>query len=351
MLPLRDPEPMPSAPGVVPNAPIAEPIDAPSTDHSQGSSFFSDHAGAAHGGTCNDCDAGKYELWGDYLLMYAHRDALDYAVNSPNLVQSPGGTIQSLDWQTQSGFRVGGGYQVPGTGWLFGATFTYFHTKDDQFITAANGGTLYTTLTRGGSYDDVTSAAGMTNLDYNVLDVELSKRFCPTSGLDLTLFGGGRFALINQELTAIYNGGSMNAQNAQVMSPVYFYGGGLTAGFESMVELAKGSEGQLGLYARARGSLVSGEVRNLLNETAANGTVSVVDVSDKYHTIIPVADIGLGVAMEWKNCYLRVGYEMTNWFGLIRSPDFPDAANTGTVGRRTSDLSLEGLAVRLGVDF
>jgi hypothetical protein len=67
--------------------------------------------------------------------------------------------------------------------------------------------------------------------------------------------------------------------------------------------------------------------------------------------VVPALELGLGLALEWENVSLRVGYEMTNWFGLVDSPDLPDASGGARVGRRSSDLSLEGLAVRLGVDF
>ena len=41
----------------------------------------------------------------------------------------------------------------------------------------------------------------------------------------------------------------------------------------------------------------------------------------------------------------------SDWFGMVDSLDFPDSSNIGKVGRRTSDLSLEGLAVQLGLVF
>ena len=341
----------PPAPHSAQPFPTALPIDAHGGEHGAGMPVEGGHD-MAHQSCGPDCEVGSYEFWGDYLLLKAHRNAQDYAVLSPNLVELPGGTIQSADYETQTGFRIGGGYKLPGDGCLIGITYTYLHTKDNPGVGAPAGGTLYATTTRGGSFDDVTTASAQSDLNYNVLDLDFSKRFTPTHDLDVTVFGGGRLAVIDQKFQATYNGGSMGAVNSQVSAPVYFYGGGLTAGGESIWKIYEGRDHTgMGFYMRARGSLVSGETRNFLTETASNGTISVVNVAEKTHSVIPVAELGFGLSMDWEHLSVRVGYEMTNWFGLVNSPDFPSASNIGTLNRRTSDLSLEGLAVHMGLTF
>jgi hypothetical protein len=206
---------------------------------------------------------------------------------------------------------------------------------------------LYATLTRGGSYDQVDSAAAANNIDYNVIDVDISHRIKVSETFCVNVFGGGRFAWIDQEFSAVYNGGPDKATNDTVSSPVFFNGAGLTFGSEGQWNVWHG----LGVYARARGSLLSGQFRDFLTETTNNGSVVIVNVAEKHDQIVPVAELGLGLNYCSDHWHLSVGYELANWFSMVNSPDFPDASNIGKVGRRTSDLSIEGLAVQLGLAF
>lgn len=304
------------------------------------------HAGAEAEAADGNWFNGLY-FEGSYLLLKPRRNALDFAVISPNTKETPGGTVQSFDWETTNGFRFGTGWRLPGKEWSLGITYTYAHSKDDQSQAAPNGGALYQTLGRAGGYDQVGRADGFSSIDYNVIDLDLSKKIKVHESLDLTVFGGGRFAWIDQQLAAVYNGGPDKAANDLVSSPVYFRGAGLTVGSEGLWNFWGG----LGLYGRARASLLSGEFRNFLKETANSGTVSIVNVNEKYTQIVPVADIGLGVAYCGEHFHLSVGYELSNWFNMVNSIDFPDSSNIGKVGRRVSDVSLEGLAVQLGLVF
>jgi Legionella pneumophila major outer membrane protein precursor len=284
---------------------------------------------------------------GEYLLLHPRRNALDYAVVSPDPNLTPGGTIQSLDWHTNSGFRVGAGYQLPGDAWQLGVTYTYLHSHDDRTVSAPPGGEAFATLTRGGGVDEVQTAAGSTNLDFNVIDLLAARPIdvCPT--LCVRLYGGGRFAWIDQKLTAVYNGGFSGAVNDIVSSPVYFRGAGVTAGAQAFWKCYH----HFGLYGRFTGSLLSGQFRNFLTEANNNGVTPIVDVREKYYQVVPVMELGLGVAWQGEHVRLSVGYELQNWFDMVNSPTFPSPSNIGLPVRRFSDLSLEGLAVQLGVLF
>jgi hypothetical protein len=284
---------------------------------------------------------------GDYLLLRPRRDAFDYAISSPNTTQTPGGTVAEAAWNTESGFRFGTGYKLPGQDWTIGVTYTNFSSHGDTAAAAPVGGALYATLTRAGSYDEVDTAAAATNIDYNVIDIDISHRIQVSDNFAVNVFGGGRFAWINQEFSAVYNGGPDKATNDTVTSPVYFNGAGLTFGSEGQWNVYHG----LSIYARARGSLLSGQFRNFLTETANNNSVVIVNVNEKYDEIVPVAELGLGLNYCAEHWHVSVGYELANWFSMVNSLDFPDSSNIGKIGRRTSDLSIEGLAVQLGLVF
>jgi hypothetical protein len=284
---------------------------------------------------------------GDYLLLKPRRNAFDFAVVSPDRTTTPGGNVADVQWDTDSGYRLATGFALPGHDWSVGFTYTYLHTHGGGEEVAPAGGALFATLTRGGSFDQVDSAVARASFNYNVFDVDLSHKFKCHESFDLVVFGGGRFAWIDQSLSAVYNGGPDKATNDTVTSPVTFQGAGLTIGSEGLWNFYHG----LGIYARARGSLLSGTFHNTLTETANNGTVSIVNVNERYQQIVPVAEMGMGLSYCGEHWHLSVGYELANWFNMVNSVDFPDSSNIGKVGRRTSDLSLEGLAVQLGLAF
>jgi hypothetical protein len=284
---------------------------------------------------------------GEYLLMQPRRNAFDYAVSSPNTTQIPSGNIDNLNYDARSAFRFGFGYNLPGDGWSVGAHYTYLHSADSETAIAPAGGALYATLTRGGTFDQVGSAYAAASLNYNVVDIEAAKHTSLSPTLDLNMSGGVRIAWIDQTLGAIYNGGPSGAVNATVDTPVYFHGAGLTLGAEAEWKIYRG----FGIYGQARGSLLSGQFRNFFTETNNGGQTPIVNVNETYKQIVPVMELGAGVAFDTEHFTVRVGYDLANWFDMVNSVDFPSGTDVGKLERRTSDLMLEGLSVKLGVVF
>jgi hypothetical protein len=276
----------------------------------------------------------------EYLLLQPRRRALDYAILAPVNNGSPIGSVVEAPWNTTSGFRVGGGYRLPGDGWDFGVYYTYLFMSDRGSSAAPPGGVLIPTLSQPvGVVATADTASVNTRLQYYVLDLEFGKRCHPSDCLSLWLGGGGRFAWIRQDLNVIYDGQSSFA--ATVNSPVHFNGAGLRFGADGQWALGCG----FGVYARAFGSLMTGDFKTTLVETNGAGAQTLVDVSDHFHKVVPVAELGLGLAWQGEMCRFRLGYEMTNWFGMVDSPDIVHEFNK--LSRRTSDLSLDGLAIEL----
>jgi len=337
--PLHAPPPVHEPEGLVP---VAEPL------HPE------PHGGEIHPpevhrmeGECNVGDAG-FIGYGDYLYMRARRNDLDFAVLGSSNIATPFGTVESANWQTQSGFRVGAAYRLPHDEITFGAEYTYLHTNGSNIFGAPPGGTLFATQARAGGVDDVQAAAANTNLDYNVLDILVGKKFCVGESFDMRFFGGARLAMIDQKFDILYNGGTTGANNYHVSVPQYFHGAGLTAGGEGTWRLYRG----LGLYARGQGSLVSGQFRTFHTETNANETTLIVNVNEKYEEVVPVVELGFGVSVEYsEHVFMKVGYELVNWFSMVHQTDLNDGTGVGRVTHRDSDLSLEGLRFELGLVF
>ena len=64
-----------------------------------------------------------------------------------------------------------------------------------------------------------------------------------------------------------------------------------------------------------------------------------------------MVELGMGLSWETEHVHLSIGYDMANWFNMTNSLDFPSATDVGKIERRTSDLTLEGLTVKVGVVF
>jgi len=281
----------------------------------------------------------------EYLYLKPRRRALDFAILDPADNGAAEGQIRSLNWEARSGIRAGIGYRLPGNGWEAGFVYTYLHSAIDGGVVSPVNGTLYATLTHPGTVEQVAAASASTSLNYNVFDGEIAKRWAITESTALRLFGGPRFARIDQNFNAFYNG--IDANRDQVTSRLNFDGYGLRLGGEGHWKVWRG----LGLYGRAAGSLVVGDFGVCLTETNNAGATRIANVHESFQKVVPVLELSAGVAWQWRNWRFSAGYEVTNWFGLVDTPDFADDVHQGKYLRRSSDLSLDGLAIKAELGF
>jgi hypothetical protein len=291
-----------------------------------------------------ECEEGKWFFSADYLLMQPRRRALDFAISDPNRDGRPQGIVESVFPDADSGVRVGGGYKVGEHGWELGTYYTYFYSAAQRTVTAPPGGTLYATLTHPGFVDAVDTAVGKTSFKYQIFDAEFGKHLEAGEDCAIYLSAGFRYAWIDQALDANYDGQS--AFLSRVRSPISFDGPGLRAGADGEWKINH----HVGVYANAHGSLISGEFRSRLTETNNAGAAVITQISERFRKVVPEADLGLGLAFHWERFQARLGYEITNWFGMVDSPDFIHDF-TNKLGHRTGDLSLDGLRLQLLVDF
>jgi hypothetical protein len=289
--------------------------------------------------------AGALTLNADYLLLTARSRPLDFALVGPSNPFGPQGDVRSLSWDTTSGFRAGAGYRLPGECWEVGGYYTYFRTSASSSAAAGPADTLYPTLTHPGMVEVATSASAEGKINYNVGDVEISKHFQPSEALHVRAFAGPRFADIDHEINALYDGG--DARNDRVRSRINFEGAGFRAGAEATWCLCQG----LGVYARGGASLLTGSFHSTLAETTNNWATPIVNVTDRFRKVVPVVEMGLGVNWKYHNWRLSAGYELVNWFGVVDGPDFVDDSHQGKPSRRVGDLGLEGLVLRAELEF
>jgi hypothetical protein len=295
---------------------------------------------------CRKCDnPAEWLFSAEYLLVRPHRQADDFGIVDPTNNLTPQGNVQNIGFDLASGMRAAIGYRAPGSGWETWFTYTYLHAGGDALAVAPTGGLVYATLTRPGLVDDVSTAVAGNNLTYNVYDMDTVRCVLGDDSFSLRLGFGVRYATIDQNQQAIYNG--MDANGTFVRSRETFDGGGLTASGEGRWQMPWG----FSVFGRAKGGFVVGDVHNNLTETDNGGLTTNANISEHYYTTIPVLEMGSGVSWEYRNLRLSAGYEVANWFNLINSPTFNNDFAEGKIGRRQSSLSLEGLFVQMGLAY
>jgi hypothetical protein len=295
---------------------------------------------------CRPCDHPAAFLFAaEYLYMRPRRNDDAFALVDPLANLTPEGSTQRIGFDWASGLRIAAGYRPANSQWENWFVYTYTHAQGTAGAVAPPGGELYAEFTRPGLVDNALTASGSQNLTYNVYDADTLRRIAGDDCFVLKIGFGARYTTIDQNQGAFYNG--FNANGTNVANRMTFDGGGVTLAGQGQYTMPWG----LSFFGRAKAGLVVGEIRNSLRETDNNGATVNANISDNFYTTIPVLELGTGVAWEFRNFRIAAGYEMTNWFGLNNSPTFINDFAEGKLGRRQSDLSLEGLFVQMGLTF
>jgi hypothetical protein len=295
---------------------------------------------------CRACDnPAEWLFSADYMLVRVRRRADDYAIVDPLDNVTPEGRINNIGFDLASGLRAGIGYRASGSPWETWFTYTYLHAGGDAASIAPPGGLIYPTLTRPGLVDTALTALGSDSLNYNVYDLDTVRPVFTDDTFCLRLGFGARYTNIDMAQQAIYNG--RDATGTYVRSRTSFDAAGLTVGGEGTWKMPW----NLSFFGRAKAGLVVGNVHNSLRETDNAGLTTNANLAEQYYATIPVIEMGTGVAWEYRNVRIALGYEITNWFNMVDTPMLTNDFAEGKIGRRRGDLSLEGLFLQMGVAY
>lgn len=281
----------------------------------------------------------------DYLLLRPRRGGFDFAINDPGRDGATVGTVESLNYELRSGVRPSLGYRIGETRWDVLAEYTYFRSSAGRDVPSLPTGVLYPTVTRPGFIDEASYAHAYASIEYNTFDAVIGRRFCVDDHLGIRMFGGFRWATIRQDEVVQFDG--IDAQISYTQSKSSFDGFGPILGGEVVWAGWKGFH----LYARASGGLLTGQTKNPLVELNNLGGSTYVNLDYDSHKVVPVAGVGIGGGWQYRMFSLRVGYEITNYIGLIDQPRFTDDVSRGNMSVRTGSLSLEGLFAQFGFSF
>jgi hypothetical protein len=281
----------------------------------------------------------------DYTILRARRQSADFAIADPNTDATPEGSVQSLQPSASSGFRIGIALQSAGSPWALGFNYSYFRASDSLAIVAPAGGELFATLTRPGTITAVDTSNAATNWTYDLYDICLSRDVAVDQALSLRVSAGTRIANIGQGFNVQYDGRDANL--AQVQTGFNFSGAGLMTGCDARWQLGRG----FGLVGWLRGGVVYGANSSFFRQTNNNGATVDANITDRSPETVPVLEMGIGASWTYRRFSIQAGYEMSNWFQLVSTPEFTDDVATGKLSWRQSSLSLDGFFARISISF
>src|SRR5262245_37487926 len=293
----------------------------------------------------SNCSPGQIVLNFEYLFLRPRRQGNDFAIADPNDDGVVEGPVQALNSGFASGFRIGAGYRRCGSPWQFDFSYTWFRARDEVSVNAPAGGILWATQTRPGIIEVANTATASTRWAHDIFDMLLSRDFQGEAGVGLRLQAGARIAHIGQDFNAFYDG--LNAAQTQVATGFDFVGAGPMIGGE----ISWLGWRNLSIFGFGRGGLLLGVTNFDVRETDGNGLTENGDITDRSPVTIPVVEMGLGLAWQYRNWNIRAGYEISNWFQMVSTPDFVDDVNRGHLTRRQSNYSVDGLFFRLGYNY
>jgi Legionella pneumophila major outer membrane protein precursor len=290
-------------------------------------------------------DAGGAFVSAEYLLLRARRADADIALVDPTRDLTPGGRLEGLDYSLRSGVRGRIGYAIPHSGYDVLAGYTYLRATSSRTLAAPAGGTLYPALTRPGLTDEAQSAVTDGSIQYHVYDIELGKRLHASEHATARIFGAGRFVSVRQDLSNTFNGG--NAAGANVRSRTNFDGFGPALGLEGTVTIYHGFHA----YARGSTGLLTGTAKASVLETNNGGATTFANIESSTRRVVPTAGVAIGGGWQYARVSVRVGYEITHYFGVTETLRLTSDFAEGKTHRQLGDLSLEGLFAQFGLSF
>jgi hypothetical protein len=288
------------------------------------------------------CCCGKHWIIsGQWMYLQPRGSEIVYAFDSPGCFSPPLGAAEQIDWDFESGFKVGVGrlFTDDGSAGLF-ASYTHFEAHEaDNARSVTGDGTLRPLLLfpQPGTCDALSSTSAQAHAAIEFERVELDyKRFfdCGCWRLDWLL--GVAYGQLNQDASALYD-----TDLVRIDTDMYGYGARMGFGAE---------------YGRG---CIRGFGRSDFTLLAANQSAKyqqfntldgqVVHYSQDLDRLIPVLDLELGVAVDLtRRLTLRTGYMYSLWFNVVTVPDFVGAVHAGDVTGSVEDtLTFDGLFARL----
>ncbi len=302
-------------------------------------------------------------LVGDYLYWKGQEDGLAYTYKTNN----PSGAsldtdidVKEPDFEWESGFRLGLGYNIPHDRWDLYISWIDFEAEADDHVEVDSDDGLfpywaYPSGPAGDLFFPKANAHWHTDLD--VIDVELGKSYYVGKRTSLRPHLGLRGFWIDQHYHIQYQGATvpilLTTLNDSIKMHNNYWGVGPRVGLN--MEWWLGNAFQV--YGQAAISLVYGEFEIHQKEEFPDSDDSELHFKDDLHIARPVTDLGIGLG--WNSTYgcdslhllVRVGWEQHIFFDQNQFIRFVSSDTSSSLLSNRGDLSLEGLTASIRLDF
>ena len=321
-------------------------------------------SGSAYADDC--CDpCGGWNAHVDYLYWTVRNCQMDYAVPYDD-DDDDGlsiGSVKSVHPSYESGVRIGA-HKDCGC-FTYGIDYTWYRSDTTSTVIDTDGHLAgsylvddYTELSQG----DIDLARGIYDLDYDVVDLIVGYDLCSGECFDLSMFGGLKFAFIDQELETLYSssttieGESNNYDQANLRSNMDAYG--LQFGVNSDYNIWRCVD----LYGLFSFDLFAANFdRSFKYITTTDGgstTTTHANLTADCWDIVSAINLGVGLKYHVPNCYfkcvdatLSIGYEFHQWLNHPGFMKYTNESGEITFDHSLQSLSFDGLVISLDARF
>ncbi len=260
-------------------------------------------------------------------------------------------TTKKVDFDFQSGFRVGLGVHLPHDRWDVYVNYTRFNPEDSD----SDHGSLYPLyLFQGAGIQGrvVSKAHAKWEIEFQNLDVEIGRSFYVAETLVFRPFIGLKGAWIDQDAHIRYEGGYIPAgQTFRTRFENDFKGAGPLIGVDSNWLLGYG----FSFFGDFAAALVIGHF-DIDQDQFQLDDAKVVDFNSDFNLVSPTVQMIAGLAWDRNfnsdRCHvgLSAGFEAQFWWDQNQTEQFTDKDFPIYV-REKGDLAFYGLTMRARFDF
>lgn len=287
------------------------------------------------------------DFFGDVLYWQA-TEPVDWAMNTNRSTIDQFVAFKTLDYDFAPGFRVGVGLERDGGVKLY---YTRFHTDAHDtvagYVTPNFLGSRLPVLAQDPSYFKSGSIQAV--IDYNVLDLDFSKSFCPLDSWQLRPVLGLRGAWIDQTFDSEFQG-TWSSNPLVIASEEHikngFWGIGPKLGVENALNLWSGEKCQIDLAMNFYGAYLLGfwTIHDFAANTSSQGvSTQVIPIGNRDFGALTFQAV-IGLHLNYGNWNATAGYEFNDW--LNQCQIFDDAT-----GPHNNDLIVHGLTIRVSYGF
>lgn len=286
------------------------------------------------------------------------RSNMDFAIESPttSFTQTQGKVV-SVNPDYTPGGRLGLNW-AKGSGNDIGLQFTWLDASDNASAGVPADGLLIGTRLHPNSIIDEskpTSASAAYDFKHYAVDLSVGQRISVGKNLNLRLFGGLRYASLDQDFEVFYKD-SVTGRTVNISDRNNFDGIGSRLGFEGDWDIGDG----FSIFTEASGSLLVGNLEQKYLDVGYDGistTNTRVDIEERFENrVVPVVEGRVGITYHAKLASARrlsvsLGYEWQNWYNVVSVVRFSDDVDRQVMSTDTTDIGLGGFFLKGLVSF